>query len=100
MIRDILCAGRATEDGLHTLRMRVDETGGGLDYTVMLSQDDLATLGQPGESPEEFVIRCFEFLLDREPKESILRIFNANEISRYFPDFAEQMATDDSEDSY
>jgi hypothetical protein len=31
------------------------------------------------------------FLLDREPKESILRRFDVTEISRYFPEFEREM---------
>jgi hypothetical protein len=38
-------------------------------------------------SPEECVKQSFEFLLQREPKESILRQFDLTKISYYFPDF-------------
>ncbi len=38
-------------------------------------------------STEELLRHSFEFLLDREPKESILRQFNLREIGRYFPDY-------------
>jgi hypothetical protein len=30
---------------------------------------------------------CFDFLLEREPKESILRSFDVTVIGRYFPEF-------------
>jgi hypothetical protein len=41
-----------------------------------------------GKSPvEELVRRSFEFLLEHEPKESILRQFNLRDISRYFPEY-------------
>jgi len=36
-------------------------------------------------TPEELVRKSFEFLLEREPKESILREFEITVISRYFP---------------
>lgn len=38
-------------------------------------------------SPEQLVRKSFEFLLQREPKESILRSFNLSVISRYFPEY-------------
>ena len=38
-------------------------------------------------SAEELVRRSFEFLLEREPKESILSRFDLTVISRYFPEY-------------
>ena len=38
-------------------------------------------------SPEELVRASFEFLLGREPKESILREFDLPVIARYFPEY-------------
>ncbi len=39
-------------------------------------------------SPEEVVKRSFEYLLEREPKETILRSFSIPDtIKCYFPDF-------------
>lgn len=37
--------------------------------------------------PEQVIKKSFEFLLDREPKESILTKFNITLISKYFPEF-------------
>jgi hypothetical protein len=37
--------------------------------------------------PQQLVRKSFEFLLEHEPKESILRSFNLTEIARYFPAF-------------
>ena len=36
---------------------------------------------------EELVRRSFEFLLEREPKEAILRTFNLQDIKKYFPEY-------------
>jgi tRNA nucleotidyltransferase/poly(A) polymerase len=36
-------------------------------------------------SPERLVQESFRFLLEREPKESILRSFDLSVISNYFP---------------
>jgi hypothetical protein len=55
-------------------------------HEVTLGRDLLASLA-PGEPPESFVSRCFAFLLEREPKESILGRFDVSVIARYFPEF-------------
>jgi hypothetical protein len=41
----------------------------------------------PEATPEALLEASFEFLLDREPKESILRRFELPVIERYFPDY-------------
>jgi hypothetical protein len=38
-------------------------------------------------TPDHLVTASFRFLLDREPRESILRGFRLSEIERYFPEF-------------
>ena len=54
---------------------------------------DQATQGQlgGGHDPERVVEAAFAFLLDREPKESILPSFNITVISRYFPEFEKEL---------
>ena len=42
-------------------------------------------------SPEELVKKSFEFLLAREPKESILREFNLQLITKYFPEYESEI---------
>jgi len=44
-----------------------------------------------GVTPEQLVKASFEFLLERESKESILRRFELSEIERYFPDYPEKV---------
>ncbi len=40
---------------------------------------------------EELVRRSFEFLLEREPKESILARFDLSAIARYFPEYEREI---------
>jgi hypothetical protein len=40
---------------------------------------------------ERFVKKSFEFLLAREPKESILRSFDLPVIARYFPEYEREV---------
>ncbi|HSA79874.1 MAG TPA: hypothetical protein VLE23_03565 [Geminicoccaceae bacterium] len=42
-------------------------------------------------TPEECLEAAFRFLLEREPKESILGRFDVMLISRYFPEFEEKL---------
>jgi hypothetical protein len=60
-------------------------------HEVTLARDLLARLA-PGEPAESFVQRCFAFLLEREAKESILRLFDISVIARYFPEFERTIA--------
>jgi hypothetical protein len=46
----------------------------------------------PGASAEALVRASFEFLLAREPKESILRQFELPVIERYFPEYRDTIA--------
>ena len=54
---------------------------------VTLVRGDYERLSRQGETPERFIERCFEFLLERESKGSILRTFDVGLISHYFPEF-------------
>ncbi len=42
--------------------------------------------------PDRCIEAAFRFLLDREPKESILARFDVSVISRYFPEFARELS--------
>lgn len=48
-------------------------------------------LNPGGVSTEELIRRSFEFLLEREPKESILKSFDLPVIARYFPDYEQEI---------
>ena len=56
-------------------------------HEVTVQRADHTRLARPNERVEDFVTRAFEFLLEREPKESILRRFDLMVIARYFPEF-------------
>jgi hypothetical protein len=43
------------------------------------------------QTPEQLIDAAFRFLLDREPKEAILRRFDVGVISRYFPEFEREL---------
>ena len=68
-------------------RVRVTEAGSETTHDVTVSPGDYAKLAGEKVQPEELVRRSFEFLLEREPKESILTRFDLSMISRYFPEY-------------
>ena len=68
-------------------RVRILEQNGETTHHVSLKPDDYARLTGGKTEPEELVQRSFEFLLEREPKESILSRFDLSVISRYFPEY-------------
>lgn len=60
-------------------------------HEVTISAGDQARLTQEEASAEDLLDAAFRFLLDREPKESILRRFDITVISRYFPEFESEI---------
>ena len=67
--------------------VRVIEGGSETTHDVTVSPNDYTKLAGEKIQPEELVRRSFEFLLEREPKESILARFDLSVISRYFPEY-------------
>jgi hypothetical protein len=72
-------------------RVRVIEGGSESTHDVTVSPGQLAKLAAGKIQPEELVRRSFEFLLEREPKESILTRFDLSVISRYFQEYEREI---------
>ena len=60
-------------------------------HKVEVNKSDYERLTGGTITPEELVEKSFIFLLQREPKESILREFNLKKISYYFPEYEEEI---------
>ena len=75
-------------------RAEVVVTGGGSSthHEVTLGRSDYERLVGGKATPEALVEASFAFLLEREPKESILRRFELPVIGRYFPDYERLVA--------
>ena len=56
-------------------------------HAVMVSDDTLRRLAPQAADPAALVEASFQFLLDKESRESILRSFELPVIGRYFPDW-------------
>jgi hypothetical protein len=74
-----------------TFEVRVEESGSATRHRVTMARAVLERWGSSHYTPEQCVEAAFRFLLDREPKESILARFDVTVISRYFPDFEHEL---------
>jgi hypothetical protein len=67
--------------------------GDDADATIHDVTVDRATLEDlaPEATVDELVVASFAFLLEREPRESIMRRFELPVIGRFFPDYPEEI---------
>ena len=79
-----------TADG-YTCHVTVKDARSSSDHRVTLHKDDFCRLAGNRCSPEELVRQSFLFLLEREPKESILRSFDLTIIGHYFPVYEREL---------
>jgi hypothetical protein len=56
-------------------------------HRVTIQADDARRWAELGAEPARGVEAVMRFLIDREPKESILSAFDTNVVRRYFPEF-------------
>jgi hypothetical protein len=81
---------RIGEGDLLVFAVEIAEGRGATRHRVTLGAADLARLAV-GAPPERLIDAAFRFLLDREPKESILSSFDLSVIARYFPEFEREL---------
>lgn len=72
-------------------QVTVGERGGATHHQVTLRKADYERLAGGKATPEALVAESFRFLLEREPKESILRSFDLTVIGRYFPGYEREI---------
>ena len=60
-------------------------------HTVTISDQSLNDLADKKVTKTQLLKFSFKFLLDREPNTSILSSFDINVISRYFPDYRDEV---------
>ena len=71
--------------------MIVGDDSGATTHDVTVTAEDLVRLAPTGTPVEALVTASFVFLLEREPRESILRRFDLAVISRYFPQYEREI---------
>ena len=77
-------------DATH-FRVQVVESGTKSTHQVTIDPKDYARLAGGAVEPEELIRKSFQFLLERESKESILGRFDLSIISRYFPEYGREI---------
>lgn len=75
-----------TAAGNSRYRVTVEEGASRTVHDVTVTPDDVARYA-PGKTAERLLKASLKFLLEREPKESILARFALPTIERYFPDY-------------
>ena len=83
---------RVAEGGHLNFEVVVKGERGETRHHVTMSRETYQRLTAGKHKPEQCVEAAFRFLLDREPKESILRSFDVAVISRYFPEFEQELS--------
>ena len=81
---NVVCRGTAEGFACDVV---VGTDAGATRHAVDVSHEDLARLAPGHYDPHQLVERSFDFLLEREPRESILRRFDLPVIERYFPGY-------------
>lgn len=76
----------AVDDGW-LVCVTVTDHGSSREFEVAVSAAELERFAPGSDDPGDLVRRSFEFLLIREPKESILRTFGLSVIGRYYPEY-------------
>jgi hypothetical protein len=83
---------RIGEDGSLDFEVVVREGESETRHHVTMSREMCERLTTGKHTPERCLEAAFRFLLDREPKESILGRFDVTVISRYFPEFERELS--------
>jgi hypothetical protein len=78
--------------GPREFRVRVQDGGAETTHIVGIPGNFETEYGLGEVAPEVLVERSFEFLLERESADSILRRFTLDEIRRYFPVYPGEIA--------
>jgi len=69
----------------------VRQGGSKTTHRVSMARETHQRLTAGKHAPESCLNAAFRFLLDREPKESILKRFDVRIIGRYFPEFEREL---------
>lgn len=77
--------------GEEEFRVRVSEGETHTTHRVTARRDQQQRYA-PDAPPEKLIEESFRFLLEREPKESILQVFELPVIEQYFPEFPAEIA--------
>ena len=78
--------------GAREFAVEVRADGDVASHRVTVPDDLVEELGVQEGDLERVVRESFDFLLEREPASSIMGEFSLDEISRYFPEYREELS--------
>ncbi len=92
MVRISVVTLPPSDDSSWRYHVEIAESDGSSSKTthqVAMSKDYYMNMTERGRTiiPEEFIQKSFEFLLDRESRDSILQQFDIAQINDYFPEY-------------
>lgn len=90
-MNNITVEENANTDTSRQFTVRVDDGVSQSEHLVTIPEDMYQQLTQGKITHEELLEKTFEFLLERESKESILFTFNLNVITSYFPEYEDEI---------
>ena len=71
--------------------VRIGDGEGATHHEVTVPERVLDAIGLPRLEPHLLVEETFKFLLEREPATSILREFSLDVVSKYFPEYEDEI---------
>ena len=89
---EIIVETISSSSGGWIIKISVRDSGGETTHRVRMSKDYHERLSKGKVSPEDFVRKSFEFLLEKESKESILAEFDMPKIAYYFPEYETEIS--------
>jgi len=87
---EITVACDAHDGGWHC-SVIVGDDASATEHAVQVDRETLDDLA-PGATPDELVRASFVYLLEREPRQSIMRSFELPIIARYFGDYPDEIS--------
>jgi hypothetical protein len=81
----------ATVEGAHDCAVRVGDDPAATVHRVRVTPESLRRYGGDHPDVQTLVRDSFAFLLEREPRESVLRSFELSDIERYFPEYSREI---------
>jgi hypothetical protein len=90
---EVRCRPTGGSAAAWTCTVRVGDDAAATSHEVTVSDGELARYAPGATDPAELIHASFEFLLEREPRTSILRRFELPAIERYFPEYPAVIAS-------
>jgi hypothetical protein len=82
---------KVSEINHNNFSVKIKDEFSSTEHVVQLNDEYHLEITNNKISKKDLITKSFEFLLKKEPKESILLEFNLKVISKYFPDYKDKI---------